>query len=66
MSATASRIALYSMSWWSAYALAAKYPDHSRHCCLTFSGAVRSWNAVPMLSFDLRYRQSVSLPLAAS
>jgi hypothetical protein len=51
-------MALYSMSWWSAYALAAKYPDHSRHCCLTFSREVRSWNAVPML----RDASSVAVP----
>ena len=31
-------------------ALAAKYPDHSRHCCLTLRSARRGWNAVPTLT----------------
>ena len=51
MSAAASRMALYSISCESWYALAARYPDHSRHCSLRLSGAVRGWNAVPTDTF---------------
>ena len=41
ITAAASRIALYSMSWKSAYTAGAKYPAHSPHACLTFSACWR-------------------------
>ena len=50
MTAAASRIALYSMSWKSAYTEEAKKPAHSRHCIFRLRGAVRGWNAVPTLT----------------
>ena len=43
------RIALYSMSQESRVGARRPVPDHSRHCSLRLSGAVRSWNAVPSL-----------------
>src|SRR5437588_8664495 len=49
ISAAASRIALYSMSQESAYALAAQYPAHSRHWSLRLRAWVLGSNAVPVL-----------------
>src|SRR6478609_5449428 len=53
-------MALYSISCESWYTLAAKYPDHSRHCSLLLSGAVRGWKGVPTATArdpsDLRLR----------
>ena len=42
MSAAQLRMALYSMSIWAEYALAANTPDHWRHCRRALSGPARS------------------------
>src|SRR6187397_2363215 len=53
MTAAASRIALYSMSWKSAYTAAAWYPDHSPQASRSFIADVRGWKAVPTLTVVL-------------
>ena len=55
MTPAASRIALYSMSWKSAYTGAEKYPLHSPQASFLFSACSRSKNAVPRLTVDLLF-----------
>ena len=46
MTAAASRIALYSMSWKSAYTGTENHPDHSPQAIFEFSASCRGKNAV--------------------